>query len=337
MASTAAPQPTPERFFGAINAYQQTEAVKSAVELEIFTAIGEGHTTAVTIAKRCKASERGVRTLCDFLTIHGFLTKDGTQYGLAPDSAVFLNKISPAYLGGVIEFLLTPRVREAHGLLTEAVRRGGCALGEGNMVPNNPDWVKFAEAMMPMMALPAKVTADELRKNGEVHKVLDVAAGHGLYGISVAKQNPAAEIYACDWENVLAVAERNARAMGVGDRYHLLPGSAFDVDFGGGYDLALVPNFLHHFDPPTCIKFMRKVQASLVPGGRVAIIEFVPNPDRVTPPMPAAFSMMMLATTPDGDAYTFAEIEEMSKNAGFVQVEMVKAATGLDSLIVAYR
>jgi ubiquinone/menaquinone biosynthesis C-methylase UbiE len=337
VASAVVPQPTPERFFGAINAYEQTEAIKAAIELEIFTAIGEGNITAAAIAKRCKAAERGVRTLCDFLTIHGFLTKDGGQYGLAPDSAVFLNKTSPAYLGGVIEFLLTPRVREAHALLTEAVRRGGCALGEGNMVPDNPDWVKFAEAMMPMMVMPAKITADELRKGGEAHKVLDIAAGHGLYGISVAKQNPAAAIYASDWKNVLAVAEKNARAMGLGDRYHLLPGSAFDVDFGGGYDLALVPNFLHHFDLPTCTKFMRKVHASLVPGGRAAIVEFVPNPDRVSPPMAAAFSMMMLATTPDGDAYTFAEIEEMSKNAGFARVEMVPAAAGLDRLIFAYR
>src|SRR6267154_4672817 len=148
-------QPTPERFLGAINAYQQTEAIKAAVELEIFTAVGEGNATVAAIAKRCKASERGVRTLCDFLTIHGFLTKDGAQYGLAPDSAVFLNKTSPAYLGGTIEFLLTPRVREAHTRMTEAVRQGGCALGEGNMLPDNPDWVKFAEAMMPLMVMPA--------------------------------------------------------------------------------------------------------------------------------------------------------------------------------------
>src|ERR1700758_891598 len=71
--ATTAPhqQPTPERFFNAINAYEQTEAMKAAVELEIFTAIDEGNTTAATIAKRCEAAERGVRTLCDFLTIHG--------------------------------------------------------------------------------------------------------------------------------------------------------------------------------------------------------------------------------------------------------------------------
>jgi len=75
----------------------------------------------------------------------------------------------------------------------------------------------------------------------------------------------------------------------------------------------LITNFLHHFDPPTCTTFMRKVHAALKPGGRAAIAELVPNPDRVTPPTAAAFSMMMLATTPAGDAYTFAELESISK------------------------
>ncbi|HEX3967128.1 MAG TPA: class I SAM-dependent methyltransferase [Edaphobacter sp.] len=336
--SAGAPQqPTPESFFGAINAYQQTEAMKAAVELEIFTAIGEGNTTVATIAKYCKASERGVRTLCDFLTIHGFLTKEGGQYGLTQDSAVFLNKTSPAYLGSTIEFLLTPRVREAHARLTDAVRKGGSALGEGNMLPDNPDWVKFAEAMMPMMMMPAQIMAGELRKGGEAKKVLDIAAGHGVYGIVVAQQNPTAQIYACDWKNVLAVAEKNAKKMGVADRHHLIPGSAFDVDFGNGYDLALITNFLHHFNPAVCTTFMKKVHAALAPGGRVAIAEFVPNPDRVSPPMPAAFSMMMLTTTPEGDAYTFAEIEKMAKDAGFSRVEMPEAALGMDRLIVAYK
>jgi 2-polyprenyl-3-methyl-5-hydroxy-6-metoxy-1,4-benzoquinol methylase len=338
MATTAQhQQPTPERFFNAVNAFEQTEAMKAAIELEIFTAIAEGNRAAATIAKRCRAAERGVRTLCDFLTIHGFLTKEGAQYALAPDSALFLNRHSPAYIGDALEFLLTPRLREAHARLTEAVRRGGSALGEGTLVPENPDWVKFAQAMMPLMHMPAEIMAAELRKGGEVHKVLDIAASHGIFGIAVAKQNPAAQIYASDWESVLEVGIKNAQEMGVADRYHLLPGSAFEVDFGSDYDLVLIPNFLHHFDPPTCTTFMRKVHVALKPGGRAAIAELVPNPDRVTPPTAAAFSMMMLATTPTGDAYTFAELESISKNAGFARVELAPPEIGLDRLVIAYR
>jgi 2-polyprenyl-3-methyl-5-hydroxy-6-metoxy-1,4-benzoquinol methylase len=330
-------QPTPERFFDFINAYQQTEAMKAAIELEIFTAVAEGNTTAPTIAKRCKAAERGVRILCDFLTIHGFLTKDGSEYALAPDSALFLNRNSPAYIGGAIEFLLTPRLREGNARLAEAVRRGGTALGQGTLEPENPDWVKFAQAMMPLMQVPAETMAAELRKGGEAHKILDIAASHGIFGISAAKLNPSAHVYAADWKNVLEVASKNAQAMGVADRYHLLPGSAFETEFGSGYDLVLIPNFLHHFDPPTCVTFMRKVYAALKPGGRAAIAELVPNPDRVSPPTAAAFSMMMLATTPTGDAYTFAELESISKSAGFGRVELASPEIGLDRLLIAYR
>jgi ubiquinone/menaquinone biosynthesis C-methylase UbiE len=337
MATTALHAVTPERFFNAVNAYQQTAAVKAAVELEIFTAIAEGNTTAAAIAERCGAAERGVRILCDFLTILGFLTKDGAKYALAPDSALFLDKRSLAYVGGAIEFLLTPHILEGHERLTEAVRRGGTAMGQGTLEPENPDWVKFAKAMMPLMHMPAQLMAAELRKGGEAYKVLDIAAGHGIFGIAVAKQNPGARIYGADWKNVLEVANRNAQAMGVGDRYHLIPGSAFESDFGGGYDVVLVPNFLHHFDASTCTSFMRKVHGALAPGGRAAIVEFVPNADRVTPPSAAAFSMMMLSSTPSGDAYTFAEIESISKNAGFARVELSPAEIGFQSLVVAYR
>lgn len=328
---------TPERIFCAINSYQLTEAIKSAIELQIFTAIGEGNATSATIAKRCHASERGVRILCDFLTIHGFLTKQETSYFLTADSAVFLDRRSPAYVGSAIEFLLTTRLRECHARLTEAMRRGGTALGEGMLGPENPDWVNYAHGMMPMARKPAEIIATELRTEGEAHKVLDIAAGHGLFGISVAKQNPAAHIYASDWKNVLAVAQRNADAMGVGDRYHLIPGSAFETDFGNGYDLALITNLLHGFDPPTCTKLMRKVHVALRPGGRAAIAEYVPNPDRVSPPIAAAFSLTMLAATPSGDAYTFAELESMSKAAGFTRVEFSPAELGRNRLVIAYR
>jgi ubiquinone/menaquinone biosynthesis C-methylase UbiE len=336
-APTPHPPPTPERFVNAMNAYQQTEGIKAAIELEIFTAIAEGNSTAATIAKRCKGVERGVRILCDFLTIHGFLRKDGGNYLLAPDSALFLNRHSPAYLGAAVDFLLAPSLRQGHARLTEAVRQGGTALGEGTLEPENPDWVKFAVAMMPLMHAPAEIMTAELRKGGEAHKILDIAAGHGIFGIAAAKRNPGAHIYAADWKNVLVVATNNAQAMGVADRYHLLPGNAFETDFGSGYDLVLIANFLHHFDSPTCTALMGKVHAALLPGGRAAIAEFVPNPDRVTPPMAAAFSMMMLATTPFGDAYTFAELESIAKSAGFARVELAPLETGLNRLVIAYR
>jgi ubiquinone/menaquinone biosynthesis C-methylase UbiE len=138
-----------------------------------------------------------------------------------------------------------------------------------------------------------------------------------LYGIEVAKQNPQAQITGLDWAAVLQVALKNAEKAGVKDRYTMLPGSAFDVEFGGPYDVVLLTNFLHHFDKATNVGLLKKVRAALKPDGRAATLEFVPNEDRVSPPMSAGFAMTMLASTADGDAYTFAELSAMYSEAGF--------------------
>ena len=321
MSTSAAQQPSPQLFFQTINAHQRTEALKAALELEVFTAIGEGNATAAEIAKRCQTSERGMRILCDYLTIMEMLTKQGDRYGLTLDSATFLDKRSPAYLGSATEFLCSPMMFENTKHIADAVRKGGTVMEEeGTVSAENPVWVKFARGMAPLMAMPAQLMAKlvDPQPAGKL-KILDIAAGHGLFGIAFAQNNPQAEVTAVDWAAVLEVAKENAQRAGVADRYQTKPGSAFDVDFGSGYDLVLLTNFLHHFDQQTNETLLRKVHAALADGGRVATLEFVPNEDRVTPPESAGFSLIMLIGTPSGDAYTFSQLERMFANAGFAR------------------
>ena len=319
MSTSAAQQPSPQLFFQTINAHQRTEALKAALELEVFTAIGEGNTTATEIAKRCQTSEKGMRILCDFLTIMEMLTKEGDRYALTLDSATFLDKRSPAYIGGATEFMCSPMLTDGAKHMAEAVRKGGTVMeNDGTIGPENPVWVKFARAMAALMALPAQLMAKLVDPAADRKlKILDIAAGHGLFGIAFATQNPQAEITALDWKAVLEVAKENAAKVGVSDRYQTIEGSAFDVEFGTGYDLVLLTNFLHHFDQPTCETLLRKVRAALADSGRAVTLEFVPNEDRISPPDAAAFSVMMLTSTPSGDAYTFSELERMAANAGF--------------------
>jgi cyclopropane fatty-acyl-phospholipid synthase-like methyltransferase len=156
-----------------------------------------------------------------------------------------------------------------------------------------------------------------------------------MYGITIATYNPAAQIYALDWPRVLEVAKDHARAAGVESRYHILPGSAFEVEFGSGYDLVLLTGFLHHFDPASIETLLRKVHRALAPGGRAVTVEFIPNDDRVTPPLAAAFSMVMLGVTRGGDAYTYAEYDRMFRNAGFSVNELRHAPMGPQSLILS--
>lgn len=339
MSSPAIQQPSPQLFFQTINAYQRTEGLKAAIELEVFTAIGEGNNTVAEIAKRCNASEKGTRVLCDFLCIMGFLNKEANRYSLTQDSAIFLDKHSPAYLGGMTEFISTPELTDAFKDFAGIVRKGGTTSAEGGTVSaENPIWVKFARAMAPMMAMPAQMLAKMIDAKADAKlKVLDIAAGHGLYGIEFARNNPQAEVTALDWAPVLEVAKENAKQAGVADRYSTLAGSAFDVDYGTGYDLVLLTNFLHHFDIPTNETLLRKVYTALNEGGRVATVEFVPNDDRITPPDAAAFSVTMLGGTEGGDAYTFAEFEKMFANAGFARSEIQPLPASIEQVVISQK
>lgn len=339
MSSPQMQQPNPALLFQTINSYQRTEALKAAIELEVFTAIGEGKKTAAEIAQRCGAAERGIRILSDFLTIMGFLTKTDGTYSLTADSAMFLDKKSPAYMGGATKFMLSPMLTAGYKDFTAAVRKGGIAVSEeGTIAPDNPIWVDFAHAMAPLMALPAELMArladPEARQK---LKLLDIAAGHGLFGIAFAKNNPNVEVVALDWANVLEVAKENAAKAGVADRYSTLPGSAFDVSFGEGYDIVLLTNFLHHFDPPTNETLLRKVHAALKPGGRAVTLEFVPNEDRITPPESASFAVMMLGSTPSGDAYTFPELEKMMTAAGFGKSEFHQLPPSIQQVVISQK
>jgi SAM-dependent methyltransferase len=313
--------PSAEIVFDTLFAYQRSAALNSAIELDLFTAIDGGDKTIAAIATRCGASERGTRILCDYLATIELLTKSGDTYQLTPESAAFLSKRSPACLGTVARFLLRPEMKHNFDALTEAVRRGGVPPSSDNTVSDdNPIWVEFARSMGPMMVPAAQAIAEMVAGTSGALKVLDIAAGHGLFGITIAQRNPLAQIVAADWPGVLAVASENALSAQVQDRYRALPGDAFKVDFPSGFDVALVTNFLHHFDQSTCTNFLRKVYAALAPGGRVVVLEFVPNPDRVSPPFPARFSLTMLAGTPSGDAYTFAELQRQLEDAGFRNV-----------------
>jgi len=337
MSSSPAQQPSPQLFFQTINAHQHTEALKAAIDLEVFTAIAEGNQTVADIAKRVNAAERGVRILCDTLCIMGFLTKKDQTYSLTPDSAVFLDKRSPSYIGGAAEFLLSPMLMEGFTTLTEAVRRGGTATSaEGMVSPDHPIWVKFARAMAGMMAMPSQQIAKIVDpKADKPLKILDIAAGHGMFGIAFTTNNPKAQIVALDWPNVLKVAKENAEKAGVADRYQTIEGDAFEVDFGGDYDLVLLTNFLHHFEPSMNETLLRKVHKALKPDGRAATLEFVPNDDRISPPDAATFALIMLAGTRAGDAYTFAELDQMMKNAGFKRNTIYPLPPGFQHLVVS--
>ncbi len=333
--ATTGSAPSPELFFDAMNAYQRTAALKAAIDLGLFTVMGEA-STALELAKKCEASVRGTRILCDYLTIVGFLKKTGDRYERTADTAIFLDRNSPAYLGGTAEFLASEAIVRRFDDLEATVRAGTIDESNNTVSPENPIWVSFARAMMPMMMPAAEAIAEALDVAASPSlRVLDIAAGHGAFGLTIAKRNAQAEIVAVDWAPVLEVATENAVRLGVESRYRTIAGDAFTVDYGRGYDVALLTNFLHHFDEPTNVTLLKRVKGALAPDGRVAVLEFVPSPDRVSPPMAASFSLMMLGNTAHGDAYTFEQFKGMLEAAGFRDAAQMALPMSPETLVTA--
>ncbi len=153
-----------------------------------------------------------LRILCDYLTVIGLLAKEEGRYRHTPTSAMFLDPRSPACVASTARFLGNPAVFGPFQHLADVVRSGRTTLpGQGVVEPENPVWVEFALSMAPMMApMCGPLGRIVLEGLAGPIRVLDIAAGHGLFGIEVAKQNPEARIVALDWAPVLEVARANA-------------------------------------------------------------------------------------------------------------------------------
>lgn len=330
------PAPSPERIFTLLHGFHQTAVLQTALELDLFTHVGAGAHAVDQLAALTHAAPRGLHILCNALVVFGLLEKAGPQYRLAPEAAAFLDRNSPAYVGGVTSFLLGPVTRDKMAHLTDAVRRGGDLPETPSMEPDSAYWVEFARSMAAMMAMPAQWLAELLQPEPLVPcRVLDVAAGHGLFGIAMARRNPKAEIHALDWPAVLALARENAAQAGIAERYHSLPGNALERDLGSGYNWVLLTNFLHHFDFPTCVAFLRRVRAALAPSGQVAVLEAVVDADEVNPSFASLFNLIMLTTTPAGKAYTWPEFQAMFGEAGFSHSALRELPAGWERVVVA--
>src|ERR1019366_2787498 len=114
----------PGLVFDMVNAHQRTAALNAAIDLDVFRAVGEGPGDAASIARHCKASERGTRILCDYLVINGILAKEDGHYKHTPSSAAFLDPRSPACMASVTQFMSNRAIHEVYSHLADVVRMG---------------------------------------------------------------------------------------------------------------------------------------------------------------------------------------------------------------------
>ena len=200
-------------------------------------------------------------------------------------------------MGGMASFLFHPFMEKGLGSMTarSQVERSSC---EGSVSDDNPVWVEFARGMAPMTSAIFRGGGAADGRLGPAER-LDIAAGHGMYGHTIARRNPAAKIHALDWKNVLAVAHENAVKFGTADRCHAIEGSAFTPDSCSGYDACWSPT-------SSAISTSRRTLllrrfARVHPGAKMAIVEMAVNDDRI--PCGAVSSLYHAPPSRTGEAF----------------------------------
>ncbi|MGA3121189.1 MAG: class I SAM-dependent methyltransferase [Polyangiaceae bacterium] len=311
-------QQGPETVMQLMQGVQASGILKAGIQLGVFTKISEGNATAPAIARGIDCPERGTRILVDALAALGLLQKNGATYALAPVSEQFLVRGKPTYMGDLSLVFTSSMFFSSSDKLAEAVRHDGTVMAEHAETPRHSFWEEFARSTA-AMAGPAASALDGLLApwfaGRQKVRVLDVAAGSGLYGFTLASR-PNVHLTSLDWPNVLVETRRWAQRAGVDStRVRYIEGNLFDVDYQGPYDLILLSHVYHHFDAPTCASLTKKVAASLAPGGRIAVQDFLYDAE-LKNPMGALFALSMLMWTRKGQTYSVEDYAGWFTGAG---------------------
>ena len=343
------PRPQPLQSFDAIDrmvaGYREAQILFAAVRLGLFDALGDGALDAAALAERLGAERRGTRILCDALAALGVLGKDGAgetgdapggtgpareagagaAYRSSPAAREFLTTGSPR--SKVPMLLHGAKLYERWAGLVDAVTRGA-PVPDDRIDPRlMDDEAAFAGAMAAIGRESAVTTADALEHVGALEGVrtaLDLGGGPGLYAIELARRVPGLRMVVLDRPATLEVTRRNVEAAGLSEAagsgaagsVTTRPGDALEGDLGGPYDLVFTSNFLHIFPPETNRRLVSRAAAALAPGGRLAVKDFLLDPDRTTPPGAALFAVNMLVGTEGGDSYSVEEVHGWFRDAG---------------------
>jgi SAM-dependent methyltransferase len=300
--------------------------IEAALNHRLFDLLDKAPQTVGELAAQSGASTRGLTAILNALVGLEFLVKRGDRYALTPESAAFLVSTKPAYHGGFFRHVIR-QVLPNWLQLTEAVRSGRPVVAGNQQGEGQQFFAEFVEGLFPLSYKAAQVLGEHLGipKATSPISVLDIGAGSGVWGIALAHQSPHVTVNAVDWPVVLKVTHKLARQHGVGDRLRTVAGDLLEAEFGSGHQVATIGYILHSEGRSRSRQLLRKTFAALAPGGTIVISEFVPNEDRTGPPIPLIFAVNMLLHTEAGDTFTFAEIADWLREAGFANPRLLEA------------
>ena len=320
------PPLNPEKVLRYSFAYAPPLMVEAAVRLGVFDALVDAPRTAEDLAKQFAVSHRGLKILLNGLVGLELLTKPHAgHFALTPEADAFLVGGRPAYLGGFFRHTSSQLIPRWLGL-TDIVRTGKPAKPVNTEGEGAAFFEQFVEDIFPLSRQAAIGFAEKVGLPAATApvSVLDVGAGSGVWGVSLAERSPQVRVTAVDWPDVLKVTRRVAQRHGVADRFTFSPGDFSTADFGSGHQYATIGHILHSEGPARSRQLLKKVFAALAPGGTAVISEWLVNESRTGPLPGLIFAVNMLVNTDDGDTFSFTEIGKWLKDAGFTDVRLLE-------------
>src|SRR5438093_1811556 len=329
-------QVTPERLMEISFAYGPPLIIGAAVSNKIFDALVNITKTENVVAKQSYASPRDLLILMNALVGIDLLKKDRKEkYSLTPESAAFLVSNKPGthagFFGTVAPQLISRWLR-----LPDIVREGRPAVAVNQETEGTEFFSQLVENIIPMSYPPAQTLGDHLQlaKTKDEIRVLDLAAGSGIWGIALAEKSPRVYVTAVDWAGMIPTTKRITQKFGVSDRFNYIEGDILEANFGSGYDIATLGHILHSEGEERSRQLLKKTFRALKSGGVIAIAEWLVNDDRTKPLPSLMFAVQMLVNTEKGDTFSFNEIKSWLEEAGFKKVRKLEAP-GPSPLILA--
>jgi predicted O-methyltransferase YrrM len=323
------PPAPPEDFTQLVNAWREARIVLTAIELDLFGAVGDG-TTAAEVAHRLNTDLRGTACLLHALVALGLLQKRGETFTNGPVAARFLRAGSPDDRRGAL--MHTAALWHRWSALTGCVRTGQPAPRGPREEANTEAFIAAMHANSTQRA-PALIAALDLTG---VRRVLDVGGGSGGHAIALARAAPEVRIEVLDLADVVPLTKRYVQAAGVAERVTPRVGDLNVDDFGSGYDLVLISAICHMNGPAENADLIRRAARALAPRGRVVVLDHILEPDRTAPTAGAIFAINMLVNTPAGGNYTEAEYFGWMRDAELTDIMHIRMP-GPTGLVVGTR
>lgn len=305
-----------------LRAFQESRVLLSAIELDIFTAVGDG-ATAASVSGKVGADPRATESFLNALVAIGALTKKEDVFHNTPATSRYLVAGSPD--NQRLALLHTVHLWPAWSTLTASVR-AGTSVGYEEMAERGDEWTEAFMAAMHRNALQqAPALVETVGANG-VSRLLDIGGGTGAYSITFAQANPGLRAEVLDLATVVPIANKHIEEAGLAARVTTRVGDLRTDEFGKGYDLILLSAICHMLSPEENRDLFRRCHRALAPGGRIVIRDFILEPDKTAPRWAALFVLNMLVATEGGSCYTEQEYSEWLRAAGFSTVRRVEAS-----------